>query len=125
MDNASKALIMAGSVLIAVLLVSLGVLLLRSMDPMISGQRQNVEIEKVESYNSQFYYYEGADKAASHVRRLIDLVESNKHNSNVTDVYGEITLTRPDNISNTKKYTITITSYDSNGVISGIEIKEQ
>ncbi len=125
MDNASKALIMAGAVLIAVLLVSLGVVLLNSVKPMVSESEDKLDRKNVISYNSQYTIYEGTSWPASQVNKLIGLVLQNKNNANISDVYGEVKLNKPSKILPNKKYDITITAHDSRGVVSEITITEK
>jgi len=125
MDNASKALIMAGAVLIAVLIVSLGVYLLNLNKPMVDVTVSQVDLKAIQSYNYKYTKYEGYDKSASEVIALINLVEQHNKNINETDLYGTITISGVSSKSavvNTKKYTIMVNTYDSRGIIVGINI---
>lgn len=77
MENASKALIIAGAILLSILLISLGI--------MIFGQAQdtigNSGMSKAEisTYNSQFTKYEGDSVKGSEVKSLIQ--EANASNA--------------------------------------------
>ncbi len=125
MDNASKALILAGAVLIAVLIVSLGVYLLNLNTPVVDTTVTQIDLKAVQSYNYRYTKYEGFDKSSSEVIALINAVDQHNRNTTETDIYGEITLTGVNSRSSvqpTQKYDIIITGYDSRGVIDSIDI---
>jgi len=125
MDNASKALILAGAVLIAVLIVSLGVYLLNLNAPVVDTTVTQIDLKAVQSYNYRYTKYEGFDKSSSEVIALINAVDQHNRNTTETDIYGEITLTGVNSRSSvqpTQKYDIIITGYDSRGVIDSIDI---
>ncbi len=64
MENASKALIMAGGVLLGVLLISLAVYLFSSYAEYSSNAYERMEAAQIEQFNAQFlkYYDPAAEK---------------------------------------------------------------
>ena len=79
MENASKALIIAGAILLAILIISLGIFIFgQAQDTINSGGISKAEIS---SFNAQFTKYEGI-KRGSDVKSLIQEVNT----SNVTDM---------------------------------------
>lgn len=59
MDNASKALLMAGSVLLAIMIISLAMYLFANFHQATSQIEGNVEESQVMQFNNQFTKYEG------------------------------------------------------------------
>lgn len=75
MENASKALIIAGSVLIAILLISLGLKVFNATDGVTEQVNTTGQIMEDASFNSQFLKYKGNQKG-SQVELLIGVVRS-------------------------------------------------
>ena len=83
MENASKALIIAGAILISILLISVGVLIMNSTSGVTSGMDSSAKAMEMQSFNSQFTPYAGAGISASQVRSLVSVViSSNATNDN-------------------------------------------
>ena len=74
MDNASKALIMAGAILIAVALVSLGVYLYQSAANSVGDSTAYMDATKVETQNAKFEKYAGDHVKGPDVKSLIRAV---------------------------------------------------
>lgn len=76
MENASKALIMAGSILIAILIISLGILIFNNFrDKAISSA--NLDKQEISEFNSKITPYVGQNTSGSQVNTLIQYVISN------------------------------------------------
>lgn len=73
MENASKALIIAGSILVSIMIVSLGVLIFNRFS---SSAKPNLDEEEIESFNSPILKYIGDRISGSQVNALIQLVVS-------------------------------------------------
>ncbi len=82
MENASKALIIAGAVLIAILLISLTLIIIKNANPVIKQTEQVGATIEVHTFNSQFLPYTGKQVRGSQVRNLCDVVIANNGNSN-------------------------------------------
>lgn len=132
MDNASKALIIAGAILIAVMLVSLGVMLYNTASGVAEGTIGTVEALGVEGFNAQFNQYMGSGKKASVTQGLIDKVIANNANGETTIsvTYNGTTASTSTALTNIRNsitskdvtYTIAATNYDTTGVITAITI---
>ena len=75
MENASKALIIAGAILLAILIISLGILIYNQASSVVqSNAMSQVEIQQ---FNQQFTQYEGPSVKGSTVRALYQAVLAN------------------------------------------------
>lgn len=75
MENASKALIIAGAILLAILIISLGILIYNQASSVVNGNAMTqVEIQQ---FNQQFTQYEGTSVRGSAVRSLYQAVLAN------------------------------------------------
>lgn len=79
MENASKALIIAGAILLAILLISLGIMIFNQAQDTVNNS--GMSKAEISSFNNQFTKYEGIQKG-SNVKSLIQEVNT----SNVSDV---------------------------------------
>lgn len=75
MENASKALIIAGAILISILIISLGVLIFNKMGHS-AKQAANMDEQEIASFNSKITPYVGDNISGSQVNALIQLVIS-------------------------------------------------
>ena len=71
MENASKALIIAGAILIAILLISVGIMVMNSMNKPIDEIGTEADSQKAQMFNAKFTSYAGKDKSASQIRLLL------------------------------------------------------
>lgn len=85
MENASKALLMAGGVLLGIMVLSLGVLLFASFGGTSSQIHDNIEENQTTQFNSQFTSYEGKDNVTIHdVVSMAKLATQNNQNYEFT-----------------------------------------
>jgi len=77
MENASKALIIAGAILISILLISVGIMVMNSAGSATDEVGSTADSMARQQFNSQFTAYEGKDKSANDVKQLIALIRSN------------------------------------------------
>lgn len=75
MENASKALIIAGAILISILIISLGVLIFNKMGHS-AKQAANKDEQEIANFNSKITPYVGDNISGSQVNALIQLVIS-------------------------------------------------
>ena len=80
MENASKALIIAGAILISIVLITLGVVILGQGQEVVNSS--NMDAQAISSFNSQFTQYEGDSVTGSRVNTLINAVISSNTVSN-------------------------------------------
>lgn len=136
MENASKALIIAGSILIAILLISVGVLIMNSTGNVQDQVQSSSDTMAIQTFNSQFTTYEGESVSASQVRALISLIKSsNASNGFDTDPADKKTdkyvylytnskyVSKSSQVSANKTYTVTVHSYSTGGYVNQIRIK--
>ena len=144
MENASKALIIAGAILLAILIIGLGMVVYNQVSEKVNSPQLDKEV--LETYNSPFQALEGI-RRGSDVRALINLVRSS---NNATDAAEKsiITLTytpksgssetaynavtSASDVSNlkaqivtTNTYLVEMTSYNTKGFLDAITIKAQ
>ena len=112
MENASKALIIAGAILIAILLISIGIILINSGRDVTSTGTAGMNSQKIQTFNSQFTAYEGKRKW-SEIKSRYNTVNA----SNATDSEHQVEITvktSETELTSTKIYTVTI-NYSATG----------
>lgn len=82
MENASKALIMAGAILLAILIISLGVMVFRNMSNSVVNDT-SLDKQTITAFNSKIQAYVGNNKTGSQVNTLRDIVISINNNAKV------------------------------------------
>ncbi len=82
MENASKALIIAGAILLSILLITLGIMIFTQAQSAINGSGMS-EIE-VNAFNQKFLKYEGNQKGSA-IRSLVQEVMANNNNDQASD----------------------------------------
>ena len=132
MDNASKALIMAGAILIAVALVSLGVYLYQSAAGKVNDGTRQVDASQMLMLNSEIEKFEGTIKG-SELKQLVRLVNADNKNQvfptdlTITDNSGASISKSGDSYSvgstrDSANYTIEIV-YSTDGWVIGVTVK--
>lgn len=84
MDNAAKALIIAGAILISILLIAISMYVYNSAQGTVNQAGAQMTAQEKDMYNSKINSYVGASKPGIDVRSLIDAVISS-NNGNMTD----------------------------------------
>ncbi len=132
MENASKALIIAGAILLSILLISLGIMIFNQAQDVTknSGMSQ----AQVSTFNNKFSKYEGKNIKGSEVNGMIqEVIASNGDDDNINasriiSVTGECTLSgtkiTKSSIQSNKTYKVTISGYNNNGYVSAINIEK-
>ncbi len=82
MENASKALIIAGAILLAILLISLGIMIFNQAQDTVSGS--GMSEAEMQSFNNKFLKYEGNVKGTM-VKSLIQEVLATNADSDNKD----------------------------------------
>ncbi|MEF2619394.1 MAG: hypothetical protein U0N02_01030 [Clostridia bacterium] len=131
MENASKALIIAGAILLAILIIGLGIFIYRqAANTVIDTGMDQLSIQQ---FNGQFENYIKTNVSASNVRALLDTVSSNNATSETkvtvkwktnmpTDVLEDSLVTK-DQLSSAVKYNVTDNSNTSKtGLITEIYV---
>ena len=131
MENASKALLIAGSILIVLLLIGVGMLIYSRATGVINMAATTMNSQEILAFNSQFTPFEGRQKGSS-VRSLISkVIASNAIYSNSREVTinnEEYDATIYSNFSkeiNTGSYYTVKLDYGNNGLVSNINYTKQ
>ena len=147
MENASKALIIAGAILVSILIVGLGVIIYNNVSGIASGT--NLDSQEITAHNSPFEGYFGDYVSGSNVKALLTQVQANNSAANRNDevvgnyiyvVDGDGTAITSSSIKTGKMYYVRLpeadnpetytdeekagSSYWSNGFLKTIEIVE-
>ena len=133
MENASKALIIAGAILISILIISLGVIIYQQAAGVINNNAMS-EVE-VTQFNEPFLSYTGSNVRGANVNALINKVQSNNStyaddDSKRIEVTGAITLSADVNAvpsakaKTGKTYKVEVESKTKGGLVSKIKITE-
>lgn len=128
MENASKALIIAGAILISIVLISIGILVVNSADNLVSGAGEQMSAQEIQLFNRQFDTYLGTQKGSA-IRTLMGTVSSSNathdeaHQVAVEGPNGETT---PDAIRTavrpTSNYTVEIITNAESALTEMIKI---
>ena len=88
MENASKALIIAGAILLAILIISLGIMIYSQASGVVNNNSMT-EVE-VTTFNQKFEQYLGDKVRGANVKSLINAVNTN--NMSTDDASKQVTL---------------------------------
>ena len=84
MENASKALIIAGAILLSILLISLGIMVYNNSRKTIDDA--NLDSEQVQAFNTKISQYCGTRKSASDMNGLVTAITAANGSMNRTGV---------------------------------------
>ncbi len=130
MENASKALIIAGAILLSILIIGLGMLVFNNAKEALSGA--NLDKEKIQTVNAQYEAYIGEAIKGSQVKTLCNLVRDNNLTADQSETFtitiNSVTEATEINklkntIANGKTYKVEAT-YGSNKLIETITFTE-
>ena len=136
MENASKALIIAGAILISILLITVGIMIFQSSSGLFNTAKSSMSDQEKNMFNQKFTMYEGTKATAAEVKELIRAINSNNADAanpqikinnkdipaggysttTITPASGSNTIT----IQNAVQYTLECETQD--GVVSNIKI---
>lgn len=120
MENASKALIIAAAILIAIVLISLGVMVLGQGSQLV----KNADMSEAEitAYNQPFEQYKGKNVRGTNVVQLKNKVE--QHNRTYADdASKKITWSGPDSIGTGYAYEVSF-GYDDGGLVNKVTVTQ-
>lgn len=128
MENASKALIIAGAILISILLISVGILVMNSTGGVQDEMLKQMTSTQLQSFNASFTNYSGTNKTASDVKSLYGIVTSSNstHDDSmqVTMTIGESPVTSEmiADLSTKVRYRIVVNVNTEKGVVDTIAV---
>lgn len=92
MENASKALLIAGGVLIALIILSLFIMMFNNMSNIQKEQEEQLKIEQITAFNSEFEAYSKKVMYGTDVITLINKVAENNKKYATSDDYKIIVI---------------------------------
>ena len=136
MENASKALIIAGAILLAILIISLGIMIYNQAAGVVNNN--SMTEAEVNSFNQKFEQYIGENVRGANVNSLVSAVNTNNMSTDDESERVEITgsviteNTSDNNAATTynktaqtgKTYKVEIAGYTTGGLIQTINISE-
>ena len=133
MENASKALLAAGGVLIAIIIITMIVNIFRNAGKQSKNYNESIKTEEITKFNSNFTKYIGKNLTIHEVVTICNFANQNKvHKVEVTgnkkseqdisEDNSKITIVEKDGkkFKNQQAYNIKIENYDQDGYISKI-----
>ena len=89
MENSSKALLIAGAIIICVLLVTVGLFTYNRAGTSINDSMMAMSISEIEAHNAEYIMYDG-EQTGSNVKSLIRIIISNANlnKDEVTQIPG-------------------------------------
>jgi hypothetical protein len=119
MDNASKALIIAGAILITILVATFAVSLFKGAAEVTNNSNNAHNTVGITTYNSQFEQYFGSSRNKEQVKSLIRKINSNNDSDNI---YIGCSMDL-DEVSDSASSTFSVSgSYNEEGYLSYVEI---
>ena len=85
MENASKALIIAGAILLAILIIGLGIFIYRQAANTVSDT--GMDQLAIQQFNAQFTQYDSKTVSGGSARALYDTVVNNNNTDTEKDLY--------------------------------------
>lgn len=135
MENATKALLIAAAVIVAILIISLGIgIFTRAQEQVDSGDLTEYQVTQ---FNSKFEKYKGSTVSGSDVNALLSVAFNHNNAQDNTDTCvlvklstksvvaksNELTIS-PDKVSTGKKYKVSLTYSSDTGLVTEINITE-
>ena len=127
MENATKALLIAGEVLIVILLIGVGMLIFNSSTQPVQTAVTQMAAQDKQIFNAQFENYAGVQNGTSVRTLLANVISSNavydaQVSANTKTTADEISTLRT-GISLSKKYTVTL-GYTDDGLVNAVTYSE-
>lgn len=136
MENASKALIIAGAILLSILIISLGIMVYNNAKNTVGSA--NLSKQEIQTFNSQFENYEGSNKTASEIRTMYQAVIASNASETKSGTSRKVSITGSDDadcgtpsttlktaptstptVSNANTYTVKL-GYSTDGLVVDI-----
>lgn len=135
MENATKALLIAAAVLIAILVISLGIVIYNKASETVSGAGDLSEYE-IQQFNEKFLKYRGTNVSGSDINALVQTVvnsnnaEARKGGSNFVQITGAVAVSGsaltsvPNPVSAGNRYSVVVTQLNTNGLVEIITVTQ-
>lgn len=138
MENATKALLIAAAVLVAILIISLG-LVVYNMAAESVNNNSSLSAQEIQAFNDQFTQYEGDNVRGTRVNSLLKTALNNNitqqqegNNGKIVDIKGTSGCTVTIDLTNktmvkadsSKMYKVVVKLDGPGGLVKTIEISE-
>ena len=134
MENATKALLIAAAVLVAILIISLGIGIFNTASEQAEGAGDLTQYQ-IQTFNDKFRKYEGTNRTGADVNALLETVFSHNNAQEGIDtcvsVSGASTIsannqlsTSPTKVSTNYRYTVTLTYNTTTKLVNSISISQ-
>lgn len=115
MENASKALLIAGAIIIVILIIAVGMAVFNASKGSVNEGIRSMSTTEKQMFNGKWTIYEGSQSG-----RQIKDIYSAVTASNSDTANPQITMNDPSALINAKTYTVTVTIDSTTGLVSGI-----
>lgn len=142
MENASKALLIAGAILIVIVLISIGMVIVQSSQGIVDEAGQMTTDQETSTFNNRFSTYQGTQKGAT-VQSLLGVVSANNADNKSagrkitvilitadgdpgTELVNSTDLTKASaDIVTSARYKVVMSNTNADGYIDEITIEKQ
>lgn len=124
MENASKALIIAGAILLAILIIALGVMVYNNAKETVGSA--DLSSTEITSFNSQWESYVGDNKTAAQIKSMFSAViasnasETNNGTARIVTINNQTVNAQPTNIISSTTYKVVATYNNATGLITDL-----
>ena len=118
MENATKALLIAAAVLIAILIISLGLVVYNNSANTVN--QANLSSQEIQAQNEKFTRYNGTNKRGSEVNSLLQTTLN--YNLNTTDDGNKVKVTGKNNAPSLATTATSITTQADTSALYTIEV---
>lgn len=118
MENATKALLIAAAVLIAILIISLGLVVYNNSASTVN--QANLSSQEIQAQNEKFTRYNGTNKRGSEVNSLLQTALN--YNLNTTDDGNKVTVTGKNGAPSLATTATSITTQADTSALYTIEV---
>lgn len=129
MENASKALIIAGAILISILLISVGIIVINAINDPVSQAGSSAESQAIQIFNAKFDAYVGPEEDYNSAKSIITTVTSVNGSSDIksgkipkVEIDGKTSVTE---LSKVKRYSIEAKDTNEDGYYDKVTISEK
>ncbi len=133
MENASKALLIAGAILICILLIGVGMLVFNSTQGLTDEATRQGESQAIEAFNSQFTTFEKDKQSGSNVKALMNKIKVNNSQLDedtsdpkyiVTDGDVKIENGTIKNLNTSSYYSVTTSDTNGDGFVDKVTVNK-
>lgn len=126
MENATKALIIAGAILVSILIISIGIVIVNAGMGVQDVATGKMDAQAIQAFNATFINYSGEQRGSS-VKTLLQAIIANNAANKDTQVtvsgsFGTDPNTVMATVKATSRYTVIITTDPSSGLVTNAEI---